>query len=91
MREPQVHLPLHRQIRHEIMVCYRKNQKYFISEKLPRFADKLQIKASTKQQITVRRNSVSPVKNFGRMIYRQNYFESFCRQIILRQTFRILF
>jgi len=68
---------------------------------LPRFADKLQIKASAKQQITVRRNSVSWVtiddkvfppecaevtehrpKNFGRMIYRQDYFVSFCRQII---------
>jgi hypothetical protein len=70
---------------------------------LPRFAGKLQIEASAKQQKTIRRNSAPSVlfggkafspkfaevterrrkKHFGRMIYRQHHFKSFCHEIIL--------
>jgi len=31
-----------------------------------------------------RSHRVSPKKNFGRVIYRQNHFKSFCHEIILR-------
>ncbi len=36
-------------------------------------------------------SSIRWKKNFSKMIRRQNYFKSFCRQIILPHTFLILF